>query len=540
MATDIPTETADPNARGDGSPLALTLVSAAIAAAVLFPLVWVFVAAFSSGPGALDALLRPTAVQVLINSLVLVTGVTVFSILVGVPLAYLVVRTDLPFPRLWTVLAALPLVIPSYIGAFAFDSAFGTSGEFNEILTPFGIPAVPEVSGLAGTVLVLTLYTYPYVFLTTRAALLSMDDSLVEAARSLGHSRASSFRRVTAPQIRPAVAAGALLVALYALSDFGTPAILQYDVFTRVIFVELGLANLDLAALLSVELLAVTAVILAIESRLRSDDPLYSSGNRSSSTVRLGKWRWPAILFPASVALTAIVVPVTVLLLWLQRDNVPFGRYAGLAFEWQYAFNSAMVAGIAAVLAAVVGLPVAYLAARRNSRFSGLLERATYVGYAVPGVVLGLALVFFGARYTGSLYRSGAILLPLLVFAYVVRFLPQSVGSTRASILQVDPQLPEAARSLGRSRLGTFRKITFPLVAPGLLAGAALVFLTAMKELPATLLLKPSEFTTLATHIWSVQDQGYYGYAAVPALVLLAISGVSMIVLLKTEGGDVG
>jgi iron(III) transport system permease protein len=540
VATNTPTETAEVTDDGGSGPipLGLTLLSAAIAAAVLFPLVWVFVAAFDTGPGAIEALTRPSAVETLVNSLLLVGVVTACSILVGVPLAYLVVRTDLPFPRLWTVLAALPLVIPSYIGAFAFDSAFGVSGEFNEILTPVGLPAVPEVDGLVGTSLVLTLYTYPYVFLTTRAALLSMDESLVEAARSLGHSRTSVFRRVTAPQIRPAVAAGALLVALYTLSDFGTPSILDFKVFTWEIYNKMGSFNYDLAALLSVELLVVAVVILAVESRLRSDVPLYSSGKRSSDTVSLGKWRWPATLFPASVAVTSLVVPVTILLLWLQRDTVSFGR--SLAFQWQYAINSATVAGVAAVLTALVGLPVAYLAARRSSRLSGAIERATYVGYAAPGVVLGLALVYFGARYGGRFYRTGAILLPLLIFAYVVRFLPQAVGSTRASILQVDPQLPEAARSLGRSRLTSFRKVTFPLVAPGLLAGAALVFLTAMKELPATLLLKPSEFTTLATHIWSVQDQGYFGFAAVPALVLLVISGVSMLVLLKTEGGDVG
>jgi iron(III) transport system permease protein len=523
--------------RGKSMPVGLVLTSGAVAAAVLFPLVWVVVAAFSAGSDGLSALVRPTAVRVLANSLALVAAVTTLSVLIGVPLSYLTVRTDLPLARFWTVVVALPLVIPSYIGAFAFDSAFGQSGEFNEAVTAFGLGPVPEFAGFFGTTVVLTLYTYPYVFLTTRAALLSMDASLVEAARTLGRSRWSAFRRVTAPQIRPAVGAGALLVALYTLSDFGTPAILQFDVFTRVIFVEYGVANLDLAALLSLELVVVTGVILAIESRLGSDDPLYSSGKRSTTTVRLGRWRWLASLFPAAVAATALVVPVTILLVWLQRDAATFGQ--SLAFRPEYALNSVVVAAAAAVLTAVAGLPVAYLAARRDSRIGAVFERTTYVGYAVPGVVLGLALVFFGARYGGDLYREGFVLLPLLVFAYVVRFLPQAVGATRASFLQVDPRLPEAARSLGRSKLASFRAVVLPLVAPGLLAGAALVFLTTMKELPATLMLRPSDFTTLATHIWSVQKQGYFGYAAVPALLLLGISGLSMLVLIRTESNDV-
>ena len=544
MATDTttgsvnaPAEGAETGTAGTDLSTGVVLLAGAVAAAVLLPLLWLVAAAVDAGIEGLSMLLRPTALGVLRNSLVLVTLVTACSTLVGVPLAYLVVRTDLPFRRFWTVAAALPLVVPSYIGAFAFVSAFGRSGDLNGALVEFGLPRVPEVAGLEGTTLVLTLYTYPYVFLTARAALVSMDDSLVEAARTLGHDRLAVFRRVTAPRIRPAVGAGALLVALYALSDFGTPAILRYDVFTRVIFVEQRAFNTDLAAALSIQLVAVTAVVLAVESRLGSDAPVHSTGGRSTDRVRLGRWRWAAMLLPAAVVFVALAVPLAVLSLWLVRDAATTG--SALAFRPSYAVNSVLVAAVAAGITAVAGLPVAYVAARGDSRLAGLVERATWVGYAVPGVVLGLALVFFGARYGGQFYRQGLVLLPLLIFAYVVRFLPQAVGATRASILGVDPQLPEAARSLGVGRLGSFRRVTLPLVAPGLVAGAALVFLTTMKELPATLLLRPAGFTTLATHIWSVQADGYFGYAAVPALILLGVSALSMYVLVRTEGGDV-
>jgi iron(III) transport system permease protein len=174
-------------------------------------------------------------------------------------------------------------------------------------------------------------------------------------------------------------------------------------------------------------------------------------------------------------------------------------------------------------------LPVAYLSARSDSRLARIVERATYVGYAVPGIVVGLALVSFGIRAVPGLYQT----VPLLVFAYVVRFLPVAVGVVRSSVLQVDRSLVEAARILGEPPRGAFRRVVVPLIAPGAVAGGALVFLTAMKELPATLLVSPTGFDTLVTYIWLVQDAGSYGQAAVPALVLVAVSGLSMLVILS-------
>ena len=520
-------------------PLGLTLLAGAVAAVVLSPLVWVVASALEAS-GWLDLVTRPTTIQVFVNSALLVALVTGASILLGVPMAYLTVRSNLPGKRAFTVLLAMPLVIPSYIGAFAFVSAFGPRGELRDLLVPFGIDQLPSIYGLFGATLVLTLYTYPYVYITTRASLKSMDGRLVDAARTLRHTRWEAFKRVTVPQIKPAVAAGSLLTALYTLSDFGTPAIMRFDAFTRVIFVEyndvLG-GGRDLAALLSLQLVAVTFVILAVESRVRGSG-VETDRTARGSTVRLGRWRWPATLFCTLVAALALLVPLAILGLWLVRGGGGIGAES-LAFRPAYALNSVGVAAVAAVVAAACALPVAYLSTRSDAPLAWLIERATYVGYAVPGVVMGLALVFFGARYGGTLYKQGLILLPLLIFAYVVRFLPQAVGSTRASFLSVSKTLPEAARTLGRTPTRAFRDVVLPLVAPGVLGGAALVFLTTMKELPATLLLRPPEFKTLVTYIWTAQQSGHYGLAAVPALVLLGVSGVSMLVILYVEGYDV-
>jgi iron(III) transport system permease protein len=468
----------------------------------------------------------------MVNSTLLVAGVTVASVGLGVPLAFLTVRTDLPFRRFWTVAVSLPLVIPSYIGAFAFVSAFGPNGALQRALAPVGVERLPEVYGFGGTVLVLTLYTYPYVYITTRAALKSFDTTLVEAARTLQHTRLESIRRVTLPHVRPAVTAGALLVALYALSDFGTPAIMRFDVFTRVIYVEFNSFGREMATLLSLQLVAVTVFILWLESRIRGTERA-GGGGRSRDTVRLGRWRYVLVTLPAAVAGLALVVPLAILLMWLAQAGANTG--GSLAFRPEYALNSVVVAAAAALVATLAALPVAYLSARHESRLGDLFERATYVGYAVPGIALGLALVYFGTQFATPIYQT----LYLLVFAYVVRFLPQAVGSTRASFLKVDPSLPEAARTLGRTPVGAFRSVTLPLVAPGLVGGAALVFLTTMKELPATLLLRPSGFKTLVIHIWTAYESGYFGQAAVPALILVAVSAVSMLVILSREGYDV-
>jgi len=520
--------------RDSATPTLLAVVALAISLVLLSPLVWLFVRAGEiEAARAVELLTSETTRSVTLNTLALVVGVTAFSILVGVPLAILTVQTDLPFKRFWTVTSALPLVVPSYIGAFAFVSAFGPRGVLADLLAPLGIEQLPEIYGLHGTIFVLTLFTYPYVFLTTRASLLSFDGTVVEAARTLNHTRWEAFKRVTLPQIAPGIAAGALLVALYALSDFGTPAIMQYDVFTRMIYNEFGARRLDYASVLSMLLLVMALGILAVESRLNAgrDGAYVSSGSRRAGEIKLGYWKVPATLFCAAIAALCLALPIGILLQWLVRSGTGYSG-GGFVFELSYAWNSMGLAAAAAAICVLAALPIAYLSARGTTAFASLPERASYIGYAVPGVVLGLALVYLGLSYVPFLYQS----VTLLVFAYVVRFLPQAVGSTESSLLQVDPGYIEAARSLGYGPLSAFRAVVLPLVAPGLAAGAALVFLTTMKELPATLMLRPTGFETFVTYIWLVQGAGYYGQAAIPALVLVGVSGLSMLVILRREG----
>jgi iron(III) transport system permease protein len=499
--------------------VAATLASGVVAALLLVPAVWLVRTAAGVGlDESVAILVRPDTVQVLVDSLALVSVVTVASIAVGVPLAYLTVRTDMPYRRATTVLVSLPLVVPSYIGAFAFVAAFGPRGALRRALAPLGVERLPEIYGFAGA-----------------ALLRALDARLVDAARTLGEGPTSAFRRVTWPRVRPAVAAGALLVALYALADFGTPAIMQFDAFTRVIYVDFTAYRQDRAALLSLQLLAATLLILGLESLVRNDQPVHAGGaaGRAGQRVRLGRWKWVALAGSLLVPVLALGVPLGVLLTWFVREAAPAG--GALATTPRVVANSVGVAGAAALAATLVAVPIAYASATRDSRLAGLFERVSYLGYAVPGVVLGLALVYLGVQVLTPIYQT----VGLLVVAYVVRFLPQAVGSIRAAVLQVDPALPEAARTLGRSSVGAFRAVTLPLVAPGVVGGSALVFLTTMKELPATLLLRPAGFSTLVTRVWTAHSDGYFGAAVVPALVLLVVSGLSMLVIVSQEGYDV-
>ncbi|WP_331232948.1 ABC transporter permease [Natronorarus salvus] len=514
----------------DRSTVALATASAVVAFLVVSPMAWLVWQAATVEPArAYELIVSSQTAWITANSVALMLAVTVFSILLGVPLAVLTTLTDLPYPRLWTVVAALPLVIPSYIGAIAFVGVFGPGGEVD---TLFGA-TLPRVDGLRGAVFIITLYTYPYVFLTTRAALLSIDGSLVDAARTLNAGRLDAFRRVTLPQIRPGIAAGALLAALYAISDFGTPAFMGANVFTSTIYWEFSGFAVEYAALLALQLVAIVAVVLVIEAGIGRDEDA-SGGTDRGSPIRLGIWKWPAMGFVSAIGLLTLVVPVAIFTNWLFRsagDPIP-----SLEFQPEFALNSVYLALLAALVACAFALPVAYYSGRTNSLVSRVLERATYVGFAVPGIVIGLALVFLGTRTLPSLYRQGVW---LLVFAYVVRFLPQAVGTVRSSVLQVDDATLEAARTLDAGPIATFRRVTLPLIMPGVVAGGILVFLTTMKELPMTLMLQPIGMDTLVIVIWGAQNALAYRYAAVPALLLILISGLTMVVMLRQEGYDV-
>ena len=511
-----------------------------IALAMLLPLAYLLYRAAGVGwTQAVDLLARMRTVQIMWNSLILVCGVTTLSLALALPFAWLTERTDLPGWRIWTVLAMMPLVIPSYVGGFALIAMFGPRGALQELLSPFGVNRLPSIYGFTGALWVLTLFTYPYIFMSIRAALHRFDPSIEEAARSLGYNGWQTFLKVTLPNLRPAITAGGLLVALYTLSDFGAVSLLRFNSFTRAIYVQyLSSFDRNVASLLSLALIVFTIILLVLErnSRGRGRPRYYRSSAGVAAPrkrIELAHRKWPALLFCGTVVTAALVLPVGVIVFWFLRG---LASGESLTPVWTATLNSFRAGAMAALAAAVLGLPVAFAAIRMGGRLMNLAARAVYVGYGLPGIVIALSLVFFGANFAPLLYQT----LWMLVFAYVVRFLPQAIGAMQISLLQMNPRLEEAGRSLGLGNRAVFRRIIAPIVQPGVLAGMALVFLTTVKELPATLLLSPTGFTTLATQIWSATDEAFFARAAAPALMLLAMSAFSIFLVLMQEEREVG
>jgi iron(III) transport system permease protein len=352
-----------------------------------------------------------------------------------------------------------------------------------------------------------------------------MDPGLEEASRSLGRPRSATFVLVTLPLLRPAIVAGGLLVALYTLSDFGAVSLLRYQTFTWSIFIQYDSAfDRTLAAGLSLVLVGIALTLLFVESFTRGRGTYHrvTPGTaRRASLVRLGAWRYPAAGFVWTVVSIALFAPLAVLMYWVVR-----GVSAGepLDILWTAGRNSLYVSGLAAGAAAVAAVPVAVLSVRFPGLLSAAIERLTFVGFALPGMAVALAFVFFASAYAAPLYQT----LLLLVLAYMVLFLPAAVGATQASLRQVSPRLEEVARGLGRTPMLAFVSVTLPLLYRGVAAGAALVFLLAMKELPATLILSPIGFKTLATAIWSASEEAFFARAAAPALLLVLVASVPL------------
>ena len=518
----------------------MLLYAAALAVAAMIVLVPAYLLMRMAGAGreTFDLLAKANTLQTMLNSILLAGSVTLAAAVIAIPVAWLTVCTDLREKRIWAILAALPLVLPSYVAAYVYMTILAPKGLLQQFLEPLtGIERLPSLIGFPGAFLVLTIISYPFILLTVRAALVRMDPSLFEAARSLGSSPGNAFLRVTLPYLRPSIVAGGLLVALYVLRDFGAVTMWQYSTFTRIIYNRYLSYKLDTAAALALVVVAITIFILFLDSRSRGRaryERLSPGVARQRHPVKLGRWKWLVRLLLGALVFTTLVLPGLTLSFWLWRGwkqdwavqslHGSGSFVSSLVNLLQPAWNSFSVSLLAAFLAALMALPVAVLVVRRPSRFSRLMERLTYVSFALPGIVVALALVFFGIHYVSSLYQT----LPMMLAAYVILFLPQAVGSQRASLLQISPGLEEAARSLGKRPFTVFRKVTFPLVVPGVFAGGALVFLTSMKELPATLLLSPLGFSTLSTQVWSNINEAFFAKAAAPALLILLLSSLPL------------
>ncbi len=520
----------------------LAIAAGLTALFVAIPLVYIFLRAAGAEAAAWQRLLQARIWQLLGNTLLLVFAVTCGALATGISMAWLTERTDLPGRNILRAMLALPLAIPAYIGGIVHLALLRPRGGLipQALEGIFGQPVLtPSPLGFWGSAFILTLFTYPYVYLLSGAAFRSLHASLEEAARSLGRTPWQTFWQVTLPALRPGIMAGALLVALDILAEYGTVALLRYETFSSAIFVQLaGRYDRSAASVLSAVLVGLAIFILWAELRAQGQRRFtqIESNWRPARRIALGKWRWLAFLLVAGVVSASLLVPLGVLVGWSIQAFVDAqvleavfrtGSRGFSSFVW----NSLWTSSLAAFLAVVLSLPVALFSVRYPSRASRFIARFCQVGYALPGVVIALSLVLLVNRALPFLYATPLV----VVLAYVLRHMPQAVRSSESALNQLSPSLEEAARTLGRTPLQTLLQVTLPLILPGLLAGGALVFLTSLKELPATLLLRPPGFDTLAVRVWFWAAEGFYVQAAPAALILVLAAALPLAFLLRRE-----
>lgn len=473
----------------------------------------------------LDAPIRDTWSEIdgpfwrTIQLAVLVSG---SAAILGTLLAWVTVRTDLPFRRAWRVALVLPLVLPSFVGAGAFIAGIAPGGIIYEVLSGVGITPPRRFRGLGASWFVLTAFTYPYVLLPVSARLSALRSSHEEGARMLGFGPRQAFLRVTLPEIRPSIVAGALLVFLYTLSEFGAVQLLGYDTLTRVIF-STRQANRAVSFAAALALLVLAIAVVTLERRFRGrftpDSKAVSVPHRPTE---LGWRKIPGTLTCAAALGAGLVIPIASLATWALRGirdgTIVYGDLVSPAL------NTAFVSVVAAVITVAVVMPIAIETTRRPNLTSSIAAGAVLGGFAIPGLVIALALAVIALNTPGVgwLYQS----LALLIIGYIIHFGSQALASTEQAVRSVPERVREQARLLEPSAVRRAALVDLPLMRPGLLSGAGLVMLATLKELPVTLLLSPIGFSSLATEIWGGFAEGFYAETGVASLLLITVSAL--------------
>ena len=493
---------ADRLRRRVGKGQATVAISVVIALALLLPLGLLGLDARAAGWTEIHRVLfRQRSLSLLEHTVAVSVLVVFFAAVIGVATAWCTERTSLPSRRVWTVLLVLPVAIPDFVVGYAWHSID------------------PTINGLLGATLVMTLGTYPLVYLPVAAALRRTDPAMEDTAHSLGAGRVSTFARVTLPLIRTAVLGGCVLVFLTVISEYGVFEILRFQTFTTEIFTEFQFDS-QAAGALSVPLVCLGLLVLAVDGIIPRRTATGMATRRVAPPVRLRRSAAPTMVGLGGLVVLAVGVPIGTLFYWMaQSQHTTLPAAATLASAtWASLRYSALGAAIAVTLA----LPVAMLSFRRSSAPRVVLERSTYVTQALPGVVIALSLVFFATHYAYALYQTSV----LLVVAYAILHFPLALVCVKTSVAQAPARLADVGRSLGKGPVEVFFRVTFPLLVPGLLAGFCLVFLTAVTELTATLVLAPIGVQTLATQFWAYQSEVAYGAAAPYALVIVALAMV--------------
>ena len=517
-----------------------------VAAVVAAPILVMFSAWFAPASEVWRHLVDNVLQELLANTFVLMLGVGVGVFLLGVGLAWFTAMCDFPGRKFFDWALMLPLAVPAYVLAFVAVGLLDFSGPVQTWLRAvFGDGFwFPPIRSTAGVIIVMVLAFYPYVYMLARAAFISQGRSPLETGRALGLSAWSAYLRVTLPMARPAIAVGVALALMETLADFGAVAVFNYDTFTTAIYKAwFGLFSISAAAQLASILLLFVALALYGERRLRGKARYHATG-KSARELRYrlrGKNAWAATLFAGVVLGLAFIIPVGQLLIWAWQTALQDldARYL------RFLANTLSLGAAAAVITTFAALLLAYTYRLKPDRITRSAVRFATLGYALPGSVLAVGIMVsfvwldekigallqqsFGVS-TGLLF-TGSLL--ALVLAYVVRFMAVSHGPIDSAFERIKPSLWQAARSLGASNWEILWHVSIPLLRTGLLSAALLVFVEVMKEMPATLLLRPFGWDTLATRIFEMTSEGEWERAALPAVTLVLAGLIPVVMLVR-------
>jgi len=486
-------------------------------------------------------LIRYVLPEALVNTLVLVAGVGVFTILLGVSLAWVVAACEFPGRRFFNWALLLPMAMPGYVLGFALAALFEYTGPVQGAWRAlFGQDAAfPDAGAGGAAIATLSLVLYPYVFLITRQAFATQGLRGIEVAQSCGQKPLSGFFRVSLPMARPWIVAGTSLAIMECLADFGTVQLFNYTTFTTAIYRSwYGLFSLQSALQLSLVLVTLVVVALVLEKRFRGRSQFTATGATSPARLQLGRRRGLLVcLYCSAVLFIAFGLPATMIIAW------SIEHFAGEfdAGYWRLAGNTLMLATLAALLITGTALLLAFAVRNAPGRINRLLARIATLGYAIPGTVLAVGFFVPVAALSRWLNQSpligdGTVIalqsgLTVVLLAYLTRYLAVAHGPLDSALLRIRPSIEDAARGMGVSGLSLLGRVHLPILKPALVTALLLVFVDVMKELPITLMTRPFGWDTLAVRVFQLTTEGEWERAALPALAIVAAGLVPVILL---------
>ncbi|CUS31319.1 putative ABC-type Fe3+ transport system, permease component [Candidatus Nitrospira nitrosa] len=514
--------------------ISLQLAALASAALVLLPLIYIVSLALSADPSVWYRLWATRVPELLWNTISLAGAVVLLALALGVSTSWIVTRCEFPGRRFWEVALVFPLAMPTFVLAYVFNYLLGFGGPVEQLWQMLaGNPQARIFSpqSFMGVTLVMGLATFPFIYLLTRSALLNFNVSFEEVARTCGASPLRRIFSVTLPLLRPSIVAGVALVILYVVSDFGAVSLLRYQTLTYAVFQQMtGQLDNQAASILSVLLVVLALLFLVTERWFRRKSRFYQTAGRYRAPQRIQCNRLQTVGLTASLSVilgAAFGIPVCFLIAWsLSPEALAILDAQFFGFVW----NSAVLATLAATAGVLVGLPLAYLASRKPTWLNTGCLQAAYAGYVLPGPVAALAVLVLCLNLIPVVYGTVIV----LIIAYVLHFLPAGLQSLEPAIQQITPNLEEVARTLGLNARETVRQVTLPLIRNGIIVAWVLIFLQTMKELPATLLLRPVGFDTLAIRVWLEASEEYYQLAA-PSALLIVLVGLPALGLLLSR-----